>query len=218
MNPAESLYEFAAGVMSAPVRGQITIDSHTLNADILATGSNVSIAVAHGLNDPAVERAFDKQLGKRSEEQQWGNFEIKLSFGKHKREDALAGWLRSAYLAIFSAWGFTYILRPQLNAVREQIREPDSQVLRVFSFTMPKPELEEPHIILIKRPESLAGHLAVIMGRHAVYLPGFHGDDLYDELARQSDAGLEGKVSTGMDVPWPERPRYELDFALSGNS
>ena len=215
MQPAESLYEFAAGVMSNPVRGQITIDGHTLNADILATGGNITVGGISELNDPDVTRAVTERLENRSSEGTWNDFEIKLSLGKHKREDALAAWLRSAYLAIFSAWGFTYILRTQLDAVREQIRDPDSQALRVFGFTMQKPEYDEPHISLIKRPEPLAGHLAVIMGRQVVYLPGFHSNDLYRELAREADTGLDAQMSGDKEVIWPKQPRYELDFALS---
>lgn len=218
MKPAESLYDFAAGEMSEPAPGEYAIGGHTLKANIQATGNAVLIFGAQGAGNPAVEQALKERLDERSEEGAWADFEIKLSFGTHRCEDALAGWLRSAYLAVFSAWGYSYIFRSPLNVVREQIAQPRSKILRVFSLTLPKPEFDEPHISLIDQPPSLAGHLFVGKGRHAVFLPGLHGNGLYEELARQSDAGLEANVSAVKEIPWPTRPRYELDIALSDGS
>ena len=215
IKPAESLYDFATSTMAEPVNGEVTIDGLTLNASILGSDGNITVAGIPELNDPDMTRAVTERLEKRSNEGTWQDMEIKLSFGRHRPKNALAAWLRSAYLAVFAAWGFSYILRSQLNAVREQIRDPESQALRVFGFTMQKPEFDEPHISLIKRPESLAGHLAVIMGRHVIYLPGYHSSDLYRELAREADTGLDAQMSGDKEVIWPKQPRYELDFALS---
>ena len=218
IEPAESIYDFAAGEMSKPRPGQFEFDGHTLNADIQSTGDAYLVFGVPGANDPAIEQALKEFFDQLNQEGASTDLEMKLSFGTHRREDALASWLRSAYLAVFSAWGYSYILRSPLNAVRKQIAEPMSEDLRVFSFTFPKPIFDEPHISVIERPQSLSGHLLVVMERHAIFLPGLHGGDLYGELIRQSDAGIEANVSGTKEVPWPVRPRFDLDFAPSSDN
>ena len=64
MKPAESIYEFAAGVMTNPPRGQIIIDGPTLNADILATGKNITVTGIPELNAPAMARAVREGRGR----------------------------------------------------------------------------------------------------------------------------------------------------------
>ena len=204
--------------MAEPIHGQVTIDGLTLNANILAAGSNITIGGLSELNDPATERAVKEKMQKRSAEGSWRDLEIKLSFGRHDPKDALVAWLRAAYLAVFAAWGFSYILRPQLNIVRKQIAQPGVQVIDIFSMTMPKPTHDEPHIVLIERPKPLNGHLAVMMGRHVVYLPGLGKDDLYNKLRDQRSIDSQASLSGRLQVPWPTRPRYELDVALSAKN
>ena len=77
---------------------------------------------------------------------------------------------------------------------------------------MAKATHNEPHITLIEQPESLKNDLAVIMGRHVVYLPGLFSIDLYDNLASENSISREGDLSGRLEVPWPTKPRYELDF------
>ena len=108
IEPAESIYDFVAGEMSEPRPGHFEFDGHALNADIQATDDAFLVFGVPGANDPAIEQALKDFFDKLGREGTPTDFEMRLSFGTHRREDALASWLRSAYLAVFSAWGYRY--------------------------------------------------------------------------------------------------------------
>lgn len=212
IGPAASIYDFAAGTMSEPASGEFTIDGYNLPANLLAAGEHITVSGVHGEHHPVVDGLM-RELRRRSDDGDWDDLEIKLSFGKHSRKDSLAAWLRSAYLAMFAAWGYRYILRSALDPVRQQVRNPRGDALSVFGMTLPAAIEDDPHIVLIDRPKYLSGNLAVLMARHIAFLPGLDGDDLYAKLSKRG--GKRGNVRGEKEVPWPRKPRYELDLGSS---
>ena len=124
----------------------------------------------------------------------------------------LVGWLRSAYLVGFAAFGYRYAFHPWLGVVRQQLAAPNDDVVRFFSATVPTAPPTTRGIIIIEQPHELRS-LVVLMGRQVVFLPWYEdGKGLYDRLLVR--AGQESKEDVfGKIVPWPHSPQYALDIA-----
>jgi hypothetical protein len=54
---------------------------------------------------------------------------LKLSFATPDLRSASVGWLRAAYLVAFATLGCVYILRQELEQVRQQIQDPQATIL-----------------------------------------------------------------------------------------
>ena len=61
-----------------------------------------------------------------------GNPNPNVSFTIHTRFDearARLSWIRSAYLAAFAALGWSYIFRKVMDPFRNQLKQPDAQII-----------------------------------------------------------------------------------------
>lgn len=147
-----------------------------------------------------------------------GDLRPSLSFTVHTRFNesrARYSWIRSAYLAAFAALGWAYILRPVMRPIREQLANPDVEVLPTYVFRDPESAATIRRILLVNEPQELRC-VAVTIGEHGVFLPGVFNPMPMDELARafagrcddeqRLNVTLHGKL-----VPWPSRATYLLD-------
>ena len=79
----------------------------------------------------AVESAFDMII----KDQQWDGIEFTISSDRlltfSERRLNLA-WVKAAYLAVFWFLGYGAIMAPAYDAVRQQLREPDKEILPLF--------------------------------------------------------------------------------------
>src|SRR5919109_1207748 len=75
----------------------------------------------------AMTAAFDEVVAERST-----NVVFKLSFRTPDFRKASIGWLRAAYLVAFATLGYRYILREELEEVRQQIRDPAAEILKRY--------------------------------------------------------------------------------------
>lgn len=137
------------------------------------------------------------------------------SLASYEYRPALLSWLRAGYLVGFAAFGYRYIRLPGLQVVRDQIANPDADLLQVFSLTDVSVPPTEYKLLVLEHPVSC---LAVQLGRHTVLLPwvGTEGA-LYDRLAHakaQHDAGGGGRTGmSGRVFPWwPRGPEHRMDF------
>jgi hypothetical protein len=207
----EQIYDFGQGTMTRPARARLETGSGKLNAEILAQGQVVQAVVIPQANDPRSVASVTAGLAGMAKDKQLHETEFRFTFKGPKPKAALVGWLRAAYLAAFAALGYSYILRPQLEVVREQLADDSAELLRVFSMTVPTAPRGERRILVVEEPEWLRS-LCVQMGRHSVFLPGLSANPgLYTRLAQRAGCRAELTLA-GKEIPWPARAQFTMDI------
>jgi hypothetical protein len=141
-------------------------------------------------------------------EGKWEGFEFKLEFETFSPDRAAASWLRSAYLAFFATLGYRFILRPELDAVRERIKNPDLKTPGVFRQIRPQ-RVAEPALIRVETPDAFRSYM-MFYEHQVVALPRYSDKDFYGRLSQQP----AGKVTfLGKQYPWPvDGPTFFHDF------
>jgi hypothetical protein len=115
--------------------------------------------------------------------------------------------LRSAYLAFFAALGYRFIVRPELDVVRDRIKNPESNALPTFRVIQHN-AVTEPALIRIDTPEVFQSY-AMFYGRNVIFLPLYGDHELYARLASHPscDVQLSGSI-----YPWPHRALFLHDL------
>jgi hypothetical protein len=144
---------------------------------------------------PEIHRGVIGDFEKTAIEGSSLRFEIELPPYSHAR--AATSWLRTAYLAFFSALGYRFICRRELDVVRERIKNPEQQ--NPATFRIIRPEQSEPLLIRIEAPEVFKSYV-LFHGHNVVFLPRYNDDTLYQRLAEhpETKVNFEGK-----QYPWP---------------
>ncbi|HEX6353601.1 HNH endonuclease, partial [Actinophytocola sp.] len=89
---------------------------------------------------------------------------------KYSPDRARVAWIRAAYLAAFSLFGWKYILRETLQPIREHLIDPSSATLPLLSMYDPKGDPNRKQVWLVKEPVGQRS-LLVAWGRQIVFLP-----------------------------------------------
>ncbi|WP_157881403.1 hypothetical protein [Streptomyces phaeochromogenes] len=206
------------------MRGQVTgrelsatvyIDGIPLRGVAQRTESGVQIFGVPKKNDPKVEAAHFEALNAYADS---GDDQPNFSFTVHTRFDevrARVSWIRAAYLAAFAALGWGYILREVMDPFRDQLKQPDVNILQTYFLRSPGASPDERRIILVERPRELRC-VAVVLGEHTIFLPGLFEplpyDELVEALARRRQSGDRLSIQLdGKAVPWPTRATYFMD-------
>jgi hypothetical protein len=166
-------------------------------------------------NDPRVQAAHFKALDAYVDS---GDPNPNHSFTIHTRyEEARArlSWIRSAYLAAFAAFGWSYIFRSVMDPLREQLQKPDERIVPTYILrdTTTPPDMRR--ILLVDDPDELRC-VAVVTGEHTVFLPGLFRTQTFEEITSalaslRAEAGTVSVNFNGKELPWPARPTYFLD-------
>jgi hypothetical protein len=205
-------------------RGRVTGDvlpttayagGHPLRGTAGWTEGGLRILGVDRQNDERVRAAHMRALDGFAER---GDQRPDFSFTVHTRFSetrARYSWIRSAYLAAFAALGWAYILRPVLQPIREQLTNPESEVLSTYMFRDPEADATTRRLLLVNEPEELRC-LSVVIGEHGVFLPGVFDPLTMDELAHRFAARCDENQQlhvtlNGKLVPWPSRAMYFLD-------
>jgi hypothetical protein len=188
----------------------IKIAGISTNARIRFVGQQMTIEVHERDNPP---QRFEEQHKALKDAVEAGqpedlrfdmNARIRFKFDRARVSD-----LRAAYLAAFAQFGYRYALRPELNAVREQIMAPDSPISDGAWWVAGAEIPEDPMMILVHAP--LEG-LLVRLGHVLVVLPWIRSESNFYEQVRETliDRTVEFK---GEVLPWPESMVMLLDLA-----
>jgi len=121
------LREIAEGKRETSIR--LSQFGHTTTAKATFGPSGISIAGVPEKSNPKAHRSLFEKLDEvaATKSLDWG-FSIAFSV-RHDPWREGVGWLRVAYLYAFAALGYNFILRPELNQVREQFQRPDDRIL-----------------------------------------------------------------------------------------
>jgi hypothetical protein len=135
----------------------------------------------------------------------WKDFTFKIELPTYSPSRADTSWLRSAYLAFFATLGYHFILRRELDIVRDRIQNPMLEAPRAFKLT--RREESEPLLGHIDAPEVLRSYV-MFYGRNMVFLPRYGDHTLYERLAGhpETNVSFEGK-----QYPWPSDGPTFLD-------
>lgn len=218
MRSAEDLIEWSQGTPGKSLRARLTVRRVTVNVQAeRGEDGGIKILGLPDQNDPKVTAAHREaldELAQLPEDEQ--EFTVSFPRHKHAESDVQAGWLRAAYLAAFARFGYRYALRPLMEPVRAQIADPSGNHLDRFILHGGAASTDHRMIRSITSPRS-ARSLIVLMGRHLIFLPGFHADSntLYERLGRRARWPPPARSLRSLRGPiyeWPTRPILAFDF------
>ena len=158
---------FMAGGLKE-IKAHVRTESGRVPVRLSAGGGGIQMVgvpdAASKADRDAVEGDFTAATG----DGKWKDFRFKVDLPAFSPNRAAASWLRSAYLAFFSALGYRFVYRPELDVVRARIRQPELK--EPVSFRLIRPEKAEPTLIRVEAPEPFRSY-AMFYERHAVFLP-----------------------------------------------
>lgn len=163
------------------------------------------VTIHNDLMDAARHQATIDYLDSKVGQTDW-KFRFRLPSYNARR--ALVGHLRTAYLAAFAKFGYSFILNPIGMRLRSQIESPDKEEIDGFLATTTDPVDANARALIICDEPFPA--LAVQTGRRFVILPWPpSGVDPYDPALR---ASLTATVPTrGKWMDWPSGMELHLD-------
>ncbi|GAB3873804.1 hypothetical protein GCM10029964_014680 [Kibdelosporangium lantanae] len=192
-----------------------SVDGIPVRGEVRLTEGNVQLFGVEAKND---RRVMDAQI--EAIKAHYGNESsvVDLSFTVHTDFDearARISWIRSAYLAAFAAFGWTYVLVDEMRPYRSQLQQPDVEVVPTYVARDTSASPTSRRILLVTSPDELQC-VAVTMGEHTVFLPSplrpLACDELTKRLVRRCTPEGQLRVHLeGKEVPWPKWPTYLLD-------
>lgn len=203
----QDLKEMAAGKREAPIK--LTQFGHTINALATFTPGGISIGGLPKQSDPKAHKALFKEL-ERVAASGSIDWDIKITMSsRHSPQREGVGWLRVAYLYAFAALGYQWVMRPELERVREQFRRPDECLVPgIMNHT--DAVTGGDGISFVYSPRELRSIL-VRLGMDLFFLPNFNeASDFYERLAarRQSSAAVR---LDGVHIDLPTKPQFLFD-------
>jgi len=211
MEKLDARLAFNRGQPRRPVRMKLRAWESTLR--VMARGDDKTLTIDLGErgNNPADRDAHLKHLDEASRFP-LRKFEFQMSFDDQLDMGAARkGWLRSAYLVAFAAFGYHYAIHPQVRRLVESLQESGFRADN-YVFLDGEASLPANQILILKDPTWLEGHISISFGRCAIMLPGRRTPDPTFEqgLARlrdNSETAIHGRI-----IKWPRGLELRLDL------
>jgi len=190
-------------------RATLIKDGERLNVDVRNDEQGIHIQILGEYNDPRVVERLESQILSPDTTIQ---LQDRVSYSSIKAE---IGFLKSAYLAAFAKLGYAYILRHELDVVRQQIRSPQSRLLEMFRLHACSGDEVEKALLLFWKPVHCLG---VKIGKSIVCLPPpFDSAAFYERLQEKlkeiRTGSREETWQVAGSIDWPERLELALDFS-----
>lgn len=191
-------------------RARLAVDGLTLNVELTWRDCRAHFHVLGDHNNPKVVDLAKETLRNMPSGTELTIRDVVAYNPKH----ADIAYLKSAYLAAFAWLGYSYILRPSLDRVRTQIKDPHSSILERYRFYPRGTAAFENGFLVFQKPVSC---LAARIGDSVVCLPLPDGDDLfYNELARLSSENTPLAWQGCETYRWPSKFECALDLSSTG--
>lgn len=192
-----------------PTWARLRLGENEITAKARLGGDKIEVVQVPGKSNPVSSAAFASELGKLGAEGSTG-FQLKLQFStRHDAWVESVSWLRAAYLYLFALLGYNFILRPELNPVRNQFLSPGERLVpQVIKHMTETSEVRQ--IVAVSSPSNLRG-FAVRLGEYMLFLPGFvEADSFYEKLA---ELPAKGRLAlSGKALQIPTRPMFICDY------
>lgn len=181
----------------------------TVSADLLMVENEWKVVALPAKSDPRAHQAMFEAFD-RAEIEGISNWTFGIDFSlRHSPWHEAVGWLRVAYLYAFAALGYRFILRPELNLIREQFERPSDKIVPQVIKHVSRP-LESDGFAFIHTPSEMRSVL-VHLGPNLFFFPSFtSADTFYDRMAAQSE-GID--TFEGVHFNLPRTRVFALDFA-----
>jgi hypothetical protein len=203
----EHALDFPLGTLEQPVPIRYHLGESTFNAEVQTVAESILLFGIPKQNPKGYDDLWEAQMEAGRGEHLTQSIEFRE---RYNHRHAVIGWLRAAFIVAFATFGYRYALHHSLDRVRQQIADPDGDILPgQVTLLQPKSDKALRGIYLVDDP-SWAGSLAVTMGRHTVFLP-WREDAIYERLAEHRQDGPELRFSWQRWFAWPKRPMYALD-------
>jgi hypothetical protein len=183
---------------------------HTVNARANLGPGGILIRGLPEKSNPKAHKAWRDGLDEavRTGSRDW-NMQLRFSI-RHSQMRESVGWLRVAYLYAFVALGYRFIMRPELERIRDQIRRPDESVARQVMKHV-DPTSEPGGISFVHEPEDFRSIL-VRIGRNLFFFPEFdRAQDFYERLEKAKGTGQKLTLS-GVHMDLPRQPTFAFDY------
>jgi hypothetical protein len=197
------------GVFSTKAR--LEIDGIPLNVHLDVRDGSLTVEVHEVINDPAQFQAQMEHLRTMKESGKVQEVLLQLTprLRFHIWRSQISD-LRSAFLACFAGFGYSWAMLPSLDPIREQIRTPNTKLVQNAWLIRPAGFPQENVILGLRHP---APALAVFVGMTMVLLPWFTSPpDLYEIIGRSFDPQrtltVEGEV-----LGWPTTMEMRVDLS-----
>jgi hypothetical protein len=202
------IYDFATGNLPETKLALKTKSGH-VPVRMSVAPSGIQMFGVPNATHPATHLAVMADFEDASKPDGWQDFKFSVEFRAFSAKRAAASWLRAAYLAFFSALGYRFVFRPELDVVRHRIKHPDHPEPATFRIVRPEVS-HQPMLVRVEGPDVFRSY-AMVYGRHVVFLPRYNDRELYDRLARQPDTNA---MFNGIEYPWPSKgPTFFHDHA-----
>lgn len=207
---------FMSGQVNGPVLpATFRVDGIPLRCTAQWTEGGLQLFGVPRQNNPEIQEAHFQALDAYVES---GNPNPDTSFTVHTHfngERARLSWIRSAYLVAFAALGWSYIFRSVMEPARQQLKQPDAEIIPMHILRGPIASAGERRILSVSEPDELRCILVMVSG-HTVFLPGIFRPLSFGQLANAFSyrCDADGKlrvVLNGKELPWPRWPTYFLD-------
>lgn len=182
---------------------------HTITTKALFGPGGIFITGVPEKSDPEAHRSLfaklDEVAAKGSKDWQ---FSIELSVRHNPWREAV-GWLRVAYLYAFAALGYNFIMRPELNIIREQFQRPNERVAP-YAIKHTESPLGD-GLNFVHSPIELCS-IVIILGVNMFFFPAFiEASKFYERLSIYPSGGQKLSI-TGTHIELPRRPWFEFDY------
>ncbi len=206
---AETVLEFAERRMTAPMSATFRIGDVEQRGEAIFGPDGLKLGGIPKQNHPANTEAVKAALEEAAAVSGSTDWSIGLSFRPPDFHKAAVGWLRVGYLVAFATLGYTYVLRAELDPVRQQIHAPDESILSRYCL-MTRTARTDRLITFVEDPFEWAS-VTVQASNAAVILPSDTKPGTYERLAEVEPWPPGERTLSGKTAPWPTSPVYALD-------
>lgn len=191
--------------VSDPIRVKVkNEEGTTVNCDMVFTDGQIRILNLPNNNHPEDYENWEKTF-EDLEGQKWDGYKFNFTtVEKINLRKARISDLKSAYLYMFIKLGYRYILRPNLNSVREQILNSEEKIIDNFSLSANNNPIKESEFLISQEPLDA---VCVKIDHETIILPQKNSPlEFYKNLANSNPNKLTGKI-----LPLPEKHEMVLD-------
>ena len=158
-------------------------------------------------NSPIILDMYKKHLMNHS-----NNLQFKVSIS-HKYDNRFfkLSYLKSAFLLVFAWLGYRYAFDTRLDVVRQQLQEPESDILGTKFWIEGNESMPVNRIMLLSSPLPM---FLVSFNSCCIVLPSLESNgDFYSSLSRYWERGQRITLQTDIWDSWPAKLQMKLDYS-----
>lgn len=192
-------------------RIQLTMSETETNVDAEIEDRQLRMVVPDEINDPEHREGQFEKLDQMVENDTWDGYKFNVSPAiRYNPRVADLSYLKSGYLAAFASLGYLYVMQKSLEVVREQISNPEDQLIPNYMITLPKSEPTERKMVRVEEPLNA---IAVQIDRHLVFLPPVDSHDkFYESFNEFLNSEPASSNFRGMQWDFPTGPEFHIDL------